>query len=70
MSNNVSRDPTNSYTRRTVEIPIGSRFLYISGQTATDEDGNTPADAEIRADILALDKETKGLLGEIIGGAG
>ncbi len=52
MSNNVSRDPTSSYTRRTVEIPVGSRILYISGQTATDEDGNTPADAETQADIV------------------
>ena len=52
MSNNISRDPTNIYTRRTVEIPIGSRILYISGQTATDEDGNTPADAETQADIV------------------
>ena len=25
---------------------------------------------EIRADILALEKETEGLLGEIVGGAG
>ena len=52
MSTNISRDPTNGYTRRSVEIPAGSRVLYISGQTATDDDGNTPADAETQADII------------------
>ncbi len=52
MSKNISRDPTNSYTRRSVEIPAGSRILYISGQTATDENGNTPPDAETQADII------------------
>ena len=51
MTQNISRDPTNGYTRRTVEIPSNSRILYISGQTATDEDGNTPPDAETQADI-------------------
>jgi 2-iminobutanoate/2-iminopropanoate deaminase len=52
MSTNISRDPTNGYTRRSVEIPAGSRILFISGQTATDDDGNTPADAETQADII------------------
>jgi enamine deaminase RidA (YjgF/YER057c/UK114 family) len=52
VSTNISRDPTNGYTRRSVEIPAGSRILYISGQTATDDDGNTPADAETQADII------------------
>ena len=52
MSQNVSRDPMNGYTRRTVEIPPNSRILYISGQTATDEDGNTPLDADTQADVV------------------
>ena len=51
-STNILRNPTGGYTRRTVEIPPGSRILFISGQTATDEDGNTPADAETQADIV------------------
>lgn len=51
-STNIHRDPTGGYTRRTVEIPPGSRILFISGQTATDADGNTPADAETQADII------------------
>jgi len=50
---NISRNPTGTtYTRRTMEIPAGSRILFISGQTATDENGNTPADAETQADIV------------------
>jgi enamine deaminase RidA (YjgF/YER057c/UK114 family) len=52
MSTNIHRNPTGGYTRRSVEIPPGSRVLFISGQTATDEDGNTPADAETQADIV------------------
>jgi enamine deaminase RidA (YjgF/YER057c/UK114 family) len=48
---NVIRDPTGSYTHRTVEIPAGSRVLFISGQTATDDKGVTPPDAETQADI-------------------
>lgn len=51
-STNIHRDPTGGYTRRSVEIPPGSRVLYISGQTATDSNGNTPADAETQADIV------------------
>ena len=52
MSSNISRDPTSTYTRRTVEIPPGSRILYISGQTATNEKGGTPGGAEVQADIV------------------
>ncbi len=52
MPTNILRNPTNSYTRRSVEIPAGSRILYISGQTATDENGHTPPDAETQADII------------------
>lgn len=51
MSTNIHRNPTGGYTRRTVEIPPGSRVLFISGQTATDDKGDTPADAETQADI-------------------
>ena len=51
-STNISRNPTGGYTQRSVEIPPGSRILYISGQTATDADGNTPADADTQADIV------------------
>lgn len=52
MSQNIIRDPTNSYTHRTVEIPSNSRILFISGQTATDENGVTPSDANTQADIV------------------
>ncbi len=52
MSTNIVRDPTKGYTRRSVEIPAGSRILYISGQTATDENGHTPPDAETQADVV------------------
>jgi 2-iminobutanoate/2-iminopropanoate deaminase len=52
MSTNIHRDPTGGYTRRSVEIPPGSRVLFISGQTATDENGDTPADAVTQADIV------------------
>lgn len=48
---NIIRDPTGNYTHRTVEIPPGSRILFISGQTATDDKGVTPPDAETQADI-------------------
>lgn len=51
-STNIVRNPTGGYTQRSVEIPPGSRILFISGQTATDADGNTPADAETQADIV------------------
>ena len=51
MQTNIHRNPTGGYTHRTVEIPPGSRVLFISGQTATDENGNTPPDAETQADI-------------------
>ncbi len=49
---NIVRNPTGGYTQRSVEIPPGSRILFISGQTATDADGNTPPDAETQADIV------------------
>ena len=52
MSTNVLRNPHNDYRNRSVEIPPGSRILYISGQTATDENGHTPPDAEAQADIV------------------
>jgi len=51
-SSNILRNPTGGYTRRTVEIPPGSRILYISGQTATDEQGYTPPDADTQAEIV------------------
>ena len=51
-STNLSRNPTGGYTQRSVEIPSGSRILFISGQTATDADGYTPVDAETQADIV------------------
>lgn len=49
---NIIRNPTKSHLLRSVEIPPNSRILFISGQTATDEKGNTPADAETQADIV------------------
>lgn len=49
---NLLRNPTGGYTRRTVEIPPHSRILYISGQTATDATGFTPADADTQAEIV------------------
>ena len=52
VTTNTLRNPTGGYTRRTVEVPTGSRLLFISGQTATDENGNTPPDAETQADIV------------------
>ena len=52
MTNNIHRNPTDSYTRRSVEIPPGSRILFISGQTATDENGITPADPGEQAEIV------------------
>jgi len=52
VTTNTHRNPTGGYTRRTVEIPAGSRLLFISGQTATDETGNTPPGAEEQADIV------------------
>jgi enamine deaminase RidA (YjgF/YER057c/UK114 family) len=54
MTSNTIRNPHGgfSYRNRSVEIPPGSRILYISGQTATDEDGKTPPDAETQADIV------------------
>ena len=49
---NLLRNPTGGYSLRTVEIPPGSRILYVSGQTATDENGNTPADVDRQAEIV------------------
>lgn len=49
---NIIRNPTGGYTHRTVEIRPGSRILYISGQTATDEQGRTPPDAATQAEIV------------------
>ncbi len=49
---NIYRNPNNSYSHRTVEIPPNSRVLFISGQTATDENGKTPADPDIQAEIV------------------
>ena len=49
---NLLRNPTGGYSLRTVEIPPGSRVLYISGQTATDENGRTPADVDLQAEIV------------------
>jgi len=51
-STNIVRNPTGGYERRTVEIPPGSRVVYVSGQTATDTDGYTPPDADTQADIV------------------
>jgi enamine deaminase RidA (YjgF/YER057c/UK114 family) len=51
-SGNVLRNPTGGYTHRTVEIPPGSRILYISGQTATDSEGRTPTDVQTQAEIV------------------
>ena len=52
MTTNIHRNPTDGYTRRSVEIPPGSRVLFISGQTATDAEGNTPADPGEQAEIV------------------
>ncbi|MBM3504032.1 MAG: hypothetical protein FJX65_09165 [Alphaproteobacteria bacterium] len=49
---NIIRNPKNGYNLRSVEIPPGSRILYISGQTATDDNGHTPPDAETQADVV------------------
>jgi len=51
-STNLIRNPSGGYTKRTVEIPPGSRILYISGQTATGADGKTPADGDAQAEIV------------------
>ena len=51
-STNIIRNSTGGYSQRSVEVPAGSRVLYISGQTATDESGHTPADVNIQADIF------------------
>ena len=51
-STNIVRNPTGGYTQRSVEIPPGSRILFISGQTATDAEGFTPPDAETQADMV------------------
>ena len=50
--NNIYRNPNNSYSHRSVEIPSNSRILFISGQTATDENGNTNSDPDIQAEIV------------------
>ena len=52
MTTNIHRNPADGYTRRSVEIPPGSRILFISGQTATDENGQTPTDPAEQADIV------------------
>jgi 2-iminobutanoate/2-iminopropanoate deaminase len=49
---NIIRNPTNGHTHRSVEIPPNSRILFISGQTATDDKGFTPPDADTQADIV------------------
>jgi enamine deaminase RidA (YjgF/YER057c/UK114 family) len=49
---NVIRNPKNGYTLRTVEIPAGSRILFVSGQVGTDDAGHTPPDADSQADII------------------
>jgi len=49
---NLVRNPDGGFTYRTVEIPPGSRLLYISGQTATGADGKTPANGDVQADIV------------------
>lgn len=51
MASNIYRDPDGGFSHRTVEIPAGSRILYVSGQTATDAKGFTPPDADTQADI-------------------
>ena len=52
MKNIISRNPNQSYTRRTVEIKPNSRILFISGQTATDENGYTPPSIEEQVNIV------------------
>tara|TARA_B100000686_G_C16587997_1_gene861747 strand:- start:463 stop:837 length:375 start_codon:yes stop_codon:yes gene_type:complete len=52
MTNNIIRDPNNGYTHRTVEIKPNSRILFVSGQTATDENGNTPEGIEKQAEVV------------------
>ena len=49
---NIYRNPENSYSYRSVEVPANSRMLFISGQTATDKNGITPSDPDIQADIV------------------
>ena len=49
---NIYRNQKNSYSHRTVEIDSNSRILFISGQTATDENGKTPSDPDIQAEIV------------------
>ena len=49
---NIIRNPKNSYALRSVEIPPGSRILFISGQVGTDDSGHTPPDADGQADIM------------------
>jgi len=51
-SSNILRSPSEGYTHRSVEIPPGSRILYISGQTATDAQGRTPADVQTQVEIV------------------
>lgn len=51
-ASNIVRNPSGGYTHRTVEIPPGSRILYISGQTATGADGKTPLDGNTQAEIV------------------
>ena len=49
---NFYRNTNNSYSHRSVEIPPNSRILFISGQTATNENGETPTDPDIQAEIV------------------
>ena len=56
---NIYRNPNNSYSHRTVEIPPNSRVLFISGQTATDENGKTPADPWDKPKGLEISKWIK-----------
>ena len=52
MKNIISRNPNKNYSRRTVEIKSNSRILFISGQTATDENGYTPSNINEQVNIV------------------
>ena len=58
---NHPRDFPDKYVMRRWDIRAGQ-------MAATDDMALADTLEEIRADILALEKETEGLLGEIIGG--
>ncbi len=51
------RPPGGNYTH-SVEVAVGSRTLYVAGQTGMDIDGNIPAGIEAQAEI-AFDNITK-----------